>query len=320
MFRTLTIAADSSVSVSDQADHVMPGDAGTLRWIDLLQQDAPNLAILAERFGFHPLTIEDCLHFDQRPKLEVHDGYLFLVLHGFRVDWDDMDKSDGIELHMFIGDDFFITVHEGAVAAVDEMWHKVKEDGRLAGHQPGHLCYMVADSLIDSYFPLIDDLLFRIDLLEDRILEDGGSVCLNEILSYKRLLVNLRKILSPQRDVLALLSRHGQGMISEQVLVYFRDVYDHTLRLHESVESARELIANVRDAHQWNASQRTNEIMKRLTILSAIFLPLSFITGFFGQNFQSLPFSSDTLMFLMLASCIAVPTGMLAYFVKSKWY
>ena len=109
-------------------------------------------------------------------------------------------------------------------------------------------------------------------------------------------------------------------MIGDRVSVYFHDVYDHALRLHETVESARELVGNVRDAHLWNASQRTNEIMKQLTILSAIFLPLTFIAGFFGQNFDSLPFHSHTLMYLMLFSCIAVPAGMMFYFVRSRWF
>jgi magnesium transporter len=320
MFRVLTIATDLSVSHTTGSEDVRPDGNGRVRWIDLVKQDESTLAVLAERFGFHPLTIEDCSHFDQRPKLESYEDYLFVVLHGFEVDWDQIDDFQALELHMFVGKDFVVTVHERPLPALEAVWNRIALDGRLLNHGADQLCYLIADALIDSYFPLLDDLLLRVDRLEDRVLDHVEPPSLAEILGFKRLLVELRKILSPQRDVLALLAKRGEGLISERVSIYFRDVYDHALRLHEAVESARELVGNVRDAHLWNASQRTNEIMKRLTILSAIFLPLTFITGFFGQNFESLPFDSRALMCGMLVSCIAVPAAMLLYFVRSKWF
>ena len=319
MFRVLTVDKECSVSLADGSDQVRLDRDARVRWIDLLKQDESSLAVLSERFSFHPLTIEDCLHFDQRPKLESYDDYMFLVLHGFGVDWNQVEHAEVAELHMFVGSGFVVTVHERPIPALDSVWNRVAHDGRLLTSGPDQLCYLIADALIDSYFPILDDLLMRIDQLEDRVL-DHSNVALAEILSFKRLLVELRKILSPQRDVLALLAKHGDGLISERVSIYFRDVYDHALRLHESVESARELVGNVRDAHLWNASQRTNEIMKRLTLLSAIFLPLTFITGFFGQNFESLPFASDALMYMVVASCLIVPAAMLLYFVRSKWF
>jgi magnesium transporter len=319
VFRVLTVDSECAVALTEGSDQVGIDRDARVRWIDLLKQDGSTLAVLSERFGFHPLTLEDCLHFDQRPKLEPYDDYLFLVLHGFSVDWDRIEHAQAEELHMFVGEGFVVTVHEHPLPALEAVWNRVAHDGRLLTSGADQLCYIIADALIDSYFPILDDLLLRVDQLEDRVL-DHNDVALAEILAFKRLLVELRKILSPQRDVLALLAKHGDGLISERVSIYFRDVYDHALRLHESVESARELVGNVRDAHLWNASQRTNEIMKRLTILSAIFLPLTFITGFFGQNFESLPFESATLMYLALASCVIVPASMLLYFVRSKWF
>lgn len=316
----MNIGADAGVGVTPDLEHVGPASPGTLRWIDLCEQTPESLAILAERFRFHPLTIEDCLHFDQRPKLEVHDGYLFLVIQGYKVQWDNLYESAPLELHLFITNQAVVTVHEHPIPALDGVWQRLSMDGRLAGGRSDQLCYLIADAMIDSYFPVLDELMERLDDLEDRVLEKHQEVTLGEILDFKRLLIGLRKVLSPQRDVLALLAKRGEGMIGDRVAVYFHDVYDHALRLHETVESARELVGNVRDAHLWNASQRTNEIMKQLTILSAIFLPLTFITGFFGQNFDSLPFHSHTLMYLMLFSCIAVPAGMMFYFVRSRWF
>ena len=320
MFRVMTIDADSEVTLAEGEKDACPAPEGSIRWIDLAQQNATSLARLSEQFHFHPLTIEDCLHFDQRPKLETYDGYIFLVIHGFHVDWEQLDDADALELHLFVSDNFVVTVHDRSISALDAVWKRVAQDGRLAGERADHLCYLIADALIDSYFPIVDQLHLRIDQLEDRVLDPNHDVSLAEILDFKRLLVNLRRILSPQRDVLSLLAKRGEGLISERVSVYFRDVYDHALRLHESVESARELLGNARDAHLWNASQRTNVIMKKLTILSAVFLPLTFITGFFGQNFDALPFESRSLMYVMLISCVAVPAGMLLYFVRSRWF
>jgi magnesium transporter len=320
MFRVMTINGDGQTSQAEGAQGVRAPTPGVVRWIDLSCQDEATLAVLAERFGFHPLTIEDCLHFDQRPKLEAYNGYAFLVVHGFRIDWDGPEPDEALELHMFIGPDFIVTVHQQSIAALDTVWRRVSQDGRLAGQGADHLAYLIVDALIDSYFPLLDELQVRIDQLEDRVLDKSHQVQLSEIMEFKRLLIDLRRILSPQRDVLALLAKRGETQFSERTSVYFRDVYDHALRLHESVEAARELVGNVRDAFLWNASQRTNEIMKQLTILSAIFLPLTFITGFFGQNFESLPFRNTTLMYVVMASCIAVPAVMLLYFVRSKWF
>lgn len=320
MFRILDVHDGGSAIAGFDLSSIAPPADGDIRWIDLVDQDEDKLNILAEQFGFHQLAIEDCLHFDQRPKLESYSDHLFLVIHGFRLIGDNAQSSEVLELHIFLGSDFLVTVHDQPLPELDAVWNRILRDGSLLRRGADYVCYLIADALIDGYFPVVDEVIAKIDRLEDRVLDISGDVNLQEILDLKRLLVEMRHILSPQRDVLALLSKRGEGWINEHTALYFRDVYDHVLRIHESVESAREMVANTRDAYLWAASQRTNEIMKRLTILSAIFLPLTFITGFFGQNFEHLPFASDGLMYGMLASCIMVPAGMIYYFVKSKWF
>jgi len=321
MFRVLTVLDSGEVHVVHGDVHVRRPRSGEVCWVDLTRQDADSLAVLAREFQFHPLTLEDCLHFDQRPKLESYEDHLFLVLHGFHIDWEELARSEPIELHMFLSERLIVTVHERNIESLDSLFNRIQQDGHLvAGHHADHLCYLISDGLIDSYFPLLDELQVRLDHLEDCVLQPNISVELSEILRFKRLLLDLRRILSPQREVLGLLARKCDRLITERTALYFRDVYDHAIRLFESVESARELVGNVRDAHLWDTSQKTNEIVKRLTILSAIFLPLTFITGFFGQNFEHLPFESRGLMWGMLASCIAVPVGMLIYFIRSRWF
>lgn len=320
MFRILDFRPGNSPALSTELSCVALPPEGEVRWIDLVEQDTESIGILGERFGFHPLALEDCLHFDQRPKLESYSNHLFLVIHGYDVNWGDTSAEAALELHVFLGKDFLVTVHDRPIPKLDEVWNRVAVDGSLLSRGADYVCYLVADALIDGYFPVVDAMMAQIDSLEDRVLDVTDEAHLTEILNMKRMLVEMRKILSPQRDVLALLAKRGEGWVHEQTSLYFRDVYDHVLRLHESVESAREMIANTRDAYLWAASQRTNEIMKRLTVLSAIFLPLTFITGFFGQNFEAMPFGSVGLMNVMLASCVIVPAAMIAYFVKSKWF
>lgn len=320
MFKTLTVCPETrQVTALEGPESVYP-PADQLRWIDLTKQDAQSISLLGERFSFHSLTLEDCLHFDQRPKFESYSDYDFLVVHGYKIDWSSLGDSIALELHIFITKNAIITVHEEPLPMLDVLWARIFEDGRLASQGTDYLCYLIVDGLIDTYFPQIAEVELKLDDLEDRVLNAAADVELDEIFGFKRLLLDLRRILMPQRDVIGLLSRHTNERFSERIEFYMRDVYDHALRLHGYVENARELVSNVRDAHLWAASQRTNEIMKRLTILSAIFLPLTFLTGFFGQNFTALPVENQMLFYGTIASCVVLPVCMLIYFVRSKWF
>jgi magnesium transporter len=211
-------------------------------------------------------------------------------------------------------------VHAEPIPALDAVWTRLKGEGALIRRGVDFVSYLVTDAVVDSFFPLLDDISTQVEDVEDQVLGQTRPVELADIFRLKRLLVQLRKVLSPQRDVFALLAKRGEGWIDQRTAVYFRDVYDHVLRIHEWVEGTRDLLGNALDAYLWTASQRTNEIMKRLTLLSAIFLPLTFITGFWGQNFEGLPFESDWMMAAMLVSCAVVPAGLVYFFMRSKWF
>jgi magnesium transporter len=320
MFRVLDAAGPKQGSISEGAHLAAPPPEGVARWIDLEAQDAAQLAILAERFSLHPLSIEDCLHFGQRPKIESYSNYLFLVTHGFNLNGDHCEELETHELHSFFFENCLITVHADKMPALEEVWERVKEDPALLHRGIDFVGYMIADAIVDTFFPLLDRISEEIDDIEDAVLQRPTDAQLSDIFRLKRLLVTLRKVLSPQRDVFALLSKRTDERIGERTSLYFRDVYDHLLRIYETVEGARDLLGNALDAYLWAASQRTNEIMKRLTILSAIFLPLTFITGFFGQNFDALPIANNWIYYGMLASCFLVPAGMAFFFLRSKWF
>lgn len=322
MFQVMEIAADGAVRVVEGTSLIGPPPEGGFRWVDLLAQDMPQLQVLAERFGFHSLTIEDCASFGQRPKLEEYGQYLFLVTHGLLLNTKDLEQFKMLELHMYVGERYLVTVHEDPIGPMEVVWKRVLGDPALVRRGSDFLAYMISDAIVDTFFPMLDEIADDVEQIEESVIEGVESVGrqqLADIFRLKKILVRLRKVLSPQRDTFGVLAKRSGGPISERTSIYFRDIHDHLLRINETIDATRDILGNALDAYLWAASQRTNEIMKKLTLLSAVFLPLTFITGFFGQNFEHLPFGNDELLYLMLVSCIAVPAGMVYVFVKRQW-
>jgi magnesium transporter len=321
MFRVLQIGEDGVPTLVEDQQAVAPPPEGVVRWIDLQEQDQTQLSLLADRFGFHPLTIEDCAHFDQRPKLEEYGDYLFLVTHAADLATEPEDCLETHELHTFLGSRYLVTVHATDLPALDGVWERLKAEKTVPAHGVDFIRYLIADATVDTFVPIADQLESRIEAIEDSLLTGSADqATLEAILQTKRILVELRKLLGPQRNVILQLTRRDSVYVHQRTALYFRDVYDHLQRIVESVEATRELLENVLDAYQWTISQRTNEVVKRLTVLSAIFLPLTFLTGFFGQNFEGLPFNSNALLAVMLAACVVVPATMLWFFQRKKWF
>jgi len=327
MFRVMEVGPEGAPQLFEGAAaeaRVGPPAPGTFRWIDLTEQDELSLALLRERFDFHPLTIEDCSHFDQRPKAEEYGEYLFLVTQGFACGDGHVTSMHVHELHVFLGQRFLVTVHAGDIAALHEVWKRVSGDPALARRGLDFIYYLIADGMVDDNFPILDRVADEIEQIEEAVLEAPKRGDLARIFALKHHLVLMRKVLSPQRDVMAALSKRGDAEISERTALYLRDVYDHLVRINESIEANRDLLGNALDAYLSSVSNRTNEIMKYLTLMSAVFLPLSFVVGFFGQNFQHLPvignwMVSDHLMYVMLSLCVGVPILMILLFRRKEW-
>jgi magnesium transporter len=229
------------------------------------------------------------------------------------------------ELHAFLGERFLVTVHADEVPALEGVWQRVASDKRPLERGVDFVYYLIADRVVDSNFAILDLIADELEELEDKVLENPQRRNLARIFELKRHLVAMRKVLSPQRDTMAMLSRRGDARVSERTSLYFRDVYDHLSRINESIEANRDLLGNALDAYLSAVSNRTNEIMKYLTLLSAIFLPLAFVVGFFGQNFDDLPWipnwvHSDTLMHAMIFVCLATPVAMLLWFRHKRWF
>ncbi|MCA2977485.1 MAG: magnesium/cobalt transporter CorA [Myxococcaceae bacterium] len=289
------------------------------RWIDVQQPDEATLGRLAERFGLHRLAIEDCLHLDQRPKLEEFPGHLFIVLQAFSCTDKSLADVTLHELHFFLGPDWLITVHERSHRAIDQVHKRLDADpSQTLGRGVDFVAYLLADAQVDLGFPLMDHFTEALDELEDSIFQQQAHKPMERIFALKRQLVLVRKVLSPQREVLTTLARRGLPGVSERTTLYFRDVCDHLVRILEQVDTNRELVANVREAWLSVVANRTNDITRQLTVLASIFLPLSFIAGFFGQNFDAL--SRPPFFVVMLASMVLVPAGMVAWFQRKGWF
>jgi magnesium transporter len=211
-------------------------------------------------------------------------------------------------------------VHEHAVAGLDFVWRRVSAEPHGLTRGVDFVYYLVVDHCVDENFPILDRIADELDELETRVLERPEKSCLTQIFALRSHLTLMRKVLSPQRDVMAMLARRGDERVSEKTSLYFRDVYDHLARIVESIEGHRDLLNNALDAYMSSTSQRTNEVMKALAILSAVFMPLTFITGFFGQNFEHLPFGSDPLMYSMVASCVVLPMILLWWMKSRDWF
>jgi magnesium transporter len=291
---------------------------GALIWIDCTP--APeNLAWLGERFGFHPLALEDCAHEGQRPKFEEYPGNLFAVVHRIAKAPDDSGLLSH-EIHAFLTSEALVTVHGCPLAEIDRVFEHCCTDREGLGRGADFALYQVWDAVTDAHFAVGDDLTDGIDELAAEVVDDeagGESELLGRILQARRSLGQLRRQLAPQREVFAALSRQGDARVRPANAPYFRDLTDHLLRITEEVDVSRDLLGSAMDAYLSMVNNRLSVVMTRLTLLSTIFLPLTFLTGFFGMNLELFPAAVSKV--LVVASLILLPVGMLVWFKRRGW-
>ncbi|WP_426746094.1 magnesium/cobalt transporter CorA [Myxococcus faecalis] len=287
------------------------------KWIDVLQPDEAQMARLAERFGLHKLAVEDCLHLDQRPKLEEYPNHVFVVLQGFSAG-KDVCQLTLHEHHFFLAKEWIISVHELPFNGLESVRQRVRADpATTLGRGTDFILYLLADGLVDAQFPILDTFSDELEDLEVAIFEQVEKAQLQRIFELKRMLVQLRRVLSPQRDVVGLMARRGIPHVDERSTLYFRDVYDHLVRLYEQIDAGRDILGNVMDGYLSMVANKTNDITKQLTIFATIFLPLSFIVGFFGQNFDAL--SGRGSYIAMWVSIVALPVSLFFWFKHKQW-
>jgi magnesium transporter len=263
-------------------------DPQGLLWLDL-QAEPPASAepLLRETFGFHPLAIDDALQEIHVPKVDDWGRYLYIVLHAIRFhpSAENGRHLDTLELDVFLAKNHVVTYHEHPIPAVDRVWLSCTQGEHPLQRGTDYLTYWLADELVADYMPTIERMEETIDSIQDSVLDAGGSATLERILRLKRALLHVHRILSPQREVLNKLSRGDFPVVDPEDRVLFRDVYDHLVRLNDINENMRDLLGSVIDTYLSVVNNRMNDIMKTLTIITTLFMPMSFIVSFFGMNF-----------------------------------
>ena len=292
-------------------------DTSARFWLDIAGMDSETAdGLLRDTFGFHELAIKDAEHFGQRPKLDTYDDFTALVVYG-------ATHGQLVEVHCFYTEKYLVTVHHGACPELNDLATRLTQRAVPRADQI-MLLYRVVDALTDGYFPVLASFDDRIDELEDEILQRPTDQQLGQLFDMKRALIAMRKVVAPERDMFAeLLSGAGDfpGMTPEAER-YFRDLYDHLIRISDLVDSYRDLLSGVLDTHLSTVSNRLNVVMKQLTIIATIFLPLSFLTGFFGQNFAWMVNRLTSLTALLLAGIglpLAVVVALIVVFRQRGW-
>jgi magnesium transporter len=334
MIRSLYRAPDGQVRTALRPDEFKSAlqEAGSLLWVDLGDEPVDICEpILREIFGFHRLAVEDALQESHVPKVDDWGNYLYIVLHAVTfappdgIDLQDAQQDvDTQELDLFVGSQYLVTYRSQEIAAVGRLWAACQRDERHLHKGVAHLLYELADGLVADYMPVFEQLDGAIDHIEEQVFTDPDPTLLEQIFALKRAVVHLRRIIAPQREVLNKLARGDYAVIHTGDRIFFRDVYDHLVRLYDINESLRDMVGAATEAYLSVVNNRMNEVVKTLTIVTAFFMPLSFITGFYGMNFfQAVAplgaWTGEAIFLLTLIVMVLMPVAMYLWMRKRAW-
>ncbi|HLC05190.1 MAG TPA: magnesium/cobalt transporter CorA [Anaerolineales bacterium] len=327
MIRSLYRNADGTLETG-----VLPKDFATaladpsgLLWVDF-EGETPEVCepILRESFKFHPLAIDDALQETHVPKLDDWGQYLYLALHAVHYDSLEDDKVDTRELDIFLGENYLVSHHDNPLPAISRAWDRCQKDDRLTSAGADHLAYILADELVVAYMNVFETLDDALDSLEGQIFDKPAPETLSSIFVIKRNILTLRRTLAPQREVLNKLARDNFDAIDPIQRVYFRDIYDHLVRLYDINESMRDQASGSLDTYLSVINNRMNDIMKTLTVITTLFMPISFVASFFGMNFfgPSVPlpgWTSLPALVLSLGAVVITPLVMYSWVRRRGW-
>ncbi|MGH9971614.1 MAG: magnesium/cobalt transporter CorA [Pyrinomonadaceae bacterium] len=288
-------------------------------WADVSDPTTQDFEELAEEFGFHHLSIEDCRNEHQRPKVEEYPGYYFMVLYEAELAGPN-DRLELRELNIFLGKNYLVTVHSRPIRAIEtarRLWHEWTD---RSDQGSGLLAYLLIDAIVDDYLPLLDVVSERMDTLEDSIFGEFRAEAIEEIFSIKKKLLYLRRAITPLRDVFNTLLRREQPIFPRETHVYFQDVFDHLIRVADTIDTLRDMLSSTMDAYLSVSGNRMNLIMKRLTSISTILMSVTLIAGIYGMNFVFMPELRWRYGYVFaLLGMVVVGLALYAYLKKVKW-
>jgi magnesium transporter len=262
-------------------------DEHTTVWVDVTDATPEEIAHVGKKFEFHPLALEDVERGGQRPKIDQYDGYQFIVFYAITTE---SDRCMSHEVDIFVGKHFMVSFHSNGLPVITETAERWRSNvATLGNRSTGFLLYSLLDSLVDGYFPVLDDIAERAENLEESIILAGQPTLQAEILRLRRELLMVRRVVGPERDVMNILVRQDPPLYGRKEIAYFQDVYDHLLRITDSVDIYRDMLASVLDANLSMVSYTLNVVVKRLTSSSIILMSMSLIAGIYGMNFLFMP-------------------------------
>ncbi|MCA1056627.1 magnesium/cobalt transporter CorA [Rossellomorea aquimaris] len=313
MIRTSAVLNDGSVIQGVSLSRVKEEDIKWY-WVDFSEPTEREIRVMKRFFRFHPLAIEDCLDdFSQRPKLDFYDGYIFVLMHAI-----DRKSLDSYEVNLFVNSRFIVTFHKQPVNELNKLWDMFKEEG--VDQTPFTIMHGAVDRIVDEYFPLIYSIEDRLNSIEEHTNEDPDSNLMDELFDIRHEMSKLRRTLVPMRDLLYRISNSGRLNSLKEEQLYFNDVYDHLIKQVEMLESYREFSADIRDNYLSINSDKMNNIMMTLTVITTIFMPLTFIAGLYGMNFVYMPeLNEHNGYFIVLGVMALIAAIMFGFFVKIGW-
>ncbi len=299
-------------------------EKGQLVWLDLLDPDAESLEALAKEFKIHPLALEDIQKRRQRPKIDTYPAQHMIVTYEVlpeKTRRPGSPAADLDEIHIIAGEGYLITAHWRPSPAIDATLDRFRTRPEVVATSVGQLLYSVLDAVVDGYFPLLDKMAEEIDTLEDRILEGRTRGGLREVLTIKRDLLELRRILAPQRDIANALLRRDVELIGDAEAPYYQDLYDHLLRVLDALDLYRDLVASALDANLSVTNNNLNAVMKRLTAFTVLLMVPTLIAGIYGMNFQNMPeLHLRYAYFITLGVMLLSIIGIGVFFKARDWF
>lgn len=312
LIRTAAITTEQTV-LRDLPLEELRGEHILWYWVDLDQPTEEETAILHDFFAFHPLAIEDCLQFIQRPKLDYYDNHNFMIIQSVN-----RKTLDPEEIDIFWGSKFIVTFHYRKSIEVDTVWERLLDAKKIKNLNPVQILYHLVDKVVDHFFPSvyqIEDSLIQLEA------EDADQYKTDDLFDIRKELLKLRRIIFPMRELLYRVLNSDRIQVTKKSKVYFKDIYDHLLMLTEIVESNRELTKDMRDSYLSVNSNRMNSIMMTLTVITTIFMPLTFIAGIYGMNFVHMPeLRWQYGYFAVLGLMAGISIAMFAFFWKKGWF
>jgi magnesium transporter len=295
-------------------------DSGVWVWVDMVKPGADEIRMLTDVFHFHDLAIEDAVSEIHHPKVESYGDFLYVILHG--IDFSAREhRFRTRDVDFFLNDQYLVTIHGGVSRSIGKVGEICTRNNRVLGEGPAALMYRIIDAMVDNYRPEVEKLQQRLDALEKEVFEQSKPNLARRILDYKRDISSLRRVVSPQRDVVGRLGRREFSIISESISFRYRDVYDHLVRLADEGVFLQDRISSLLEAHLSMVSNQLNGVMKVLTVIATIFMPLTVLTGMYGMNVDlpHLPGGVKVQFWWIVAMMLVISGLMLWMFRRWRW-